>query len=86
MGNVSIPRYSDLLDREEQRGRLTEVQKAFNALALEALAGGADVANLLRSPVELQCELALGEKRDLLNLNFKSIKLLHTYPISLRIF
>ncbi|KAH9645257.1 hypothetical protein HF086_000420 [Spodoptera exigua] len=51
--------FNDLMDREEQRNRLFEVQKAFNTIALEALANGADVTNLLRSPVELQCELAL---------------------------
>ncbi|XP_075970830.1 protein qui-1 [Anticarsia gemmatalis] len=51
--------FSDLLDREEQRNRLVEVQKAFNATALEALGSGTDVADLLKSPVELQCELAL---------------------------
>ncbi|XP_028158797.1 NACHT domain- and WD repeat-containing protein 1 [Ostrinia furnacalis] len=51
--------YSNLLEREEQRSRLAEVQKAFNSLALEALAEDVDVADLLRSPVELQCELAL---------------------------
>lgn len=51
--------FSDLLDREEQRSRLFEIQKAFNATALEALANGVEVSDLLRSPVELQCELAL---------------------------
>ncbi|XP_063361352.1 protein qui-1 [Cydia amplana] len=51
--------FSNLVDREEQRGRLAEVQKAFNSLVLEAHAGGADVTHLLRSPVEIQCELAL---------------------------
>ncbi|KAL0840162.1 hypothetical protein ABMA28_015455 [Loxostege sticticalis] len=51
--------YTDLLEREEQRNRLSEVQKAFNSLALEAHAEGTDVSELLKSPVELQCELAL---------------------------
>ncbi|XP_047019975.1 protein qui-1 isoform X2 [Helicoverpa zea] len=51
--------FSDLMDREEQRSRLFEVQKAFNATALEASANGLEVSDLLRSPVELQCELAL---------------------------
>ncbi|CAG4977394.1 unnamed protein product [Colias eurytheme] len=51
--------YSNLLDREEERKRLCTVQKAFNTLALEAYDAGANVADLLRSPVEIQCELAL---------------------------
>ncbi|XP_041976047.1 NACHT domain- and WD repeat-containing protein 1 [Aricia agestis] len=51
--------YSDLLERDEQRKRLTGAQRAFNNLALEALERGSDVADLLRSPVEIQCELAL---------------------------
>ncbi|XP_049866312.1 protein qui-1 [Pectinophora gossypiella] len=51
--------FNDLVEREEQRKKLSEVQKAFNTLALAALPGNADIANLLRSPVEVQCELAL---------------------------
>ncbi|XP_045764510.1 protein qui-1 isoform X1 [Maniola jurtina] len=51
--------FSDLLDRDEQRKRLSIVQKVFNTLALEALEKGADVTNLLRSPVEIQCDTAL---------------------------
>ncbi|XP_012550806.2 protein qui-1 isoform X2 [Bombyx mori] len=51
--------FSDLLERDEQRSRLAEVQKAFNAVILEAISRGVDVSNLLRSPVEAQCELAL---------------------------
>ncbi|KAJ2938260.1 hypothetical protein O0L34_g17601 [Tuta absoluta] len=51
--------FNDLCERDEQRKRLAEVQTAFNALALEALPGNASITDLLRSPVELQCELAL---------------------------
>ncbi|XP_052750430.1 protein qui-1 [Galleria mellonella] len=51
--------FSDLLERDAERSRLGEVQKVFNTLTLEALDNGADVADLLRSPVEYQCELAL---------------------------
>ena len=54
------------MDREEQRSRLFEVQKAFNAVALEALANGAEVGDLLRSSVELQCDLALSKQNFLL--------------------
>lgn len=49
------------MEREEQRSRLSEVQKAFNSLALEAHSNGVDVTDLLRSPVEIQCDLALGK-------------------------
>ncbi|XP_037299409.1 uncharacterized protein LOC115450836 [Manduca sexta] len=51
--------FSDLLERGEQRNRLSEVQKAFNTIALEAASRGVDVTDLLRSPLEIQCELAL---------------------------
>ncbi|CAH2266800.1 jg7983 [Pararge aegeria aegeria] len=51
--------YSDLLERDDQRKKLLTVQKVFNTLALEALEGGADVAELLRSPLEIQCETAI---------------------------
>ncbi|CAF4897935.1 unnamed protein product [Pieris macdunnoughi] len=51
--------YSNLMEREEERQRLSTVQKAFNTLVLEAHDSGLDVADLLRSPVEIQCELAL---------------------------
>lgn len=57
----SFTRYSDLIEREEQRKRLTTVQKVFNTLALEALEEGANVIELLQSAVEVQCETALGE-------------------------
>ncbi|KAG7299948.1 hypothetical protein JYU34_016974 [Plutella xylostella] len=50
---------SDLQDRTEQRRRLSEVQDAFTAAALDAMARGVDVTGLLKSPVEIQCELAL---------------------------
>lgn len=63
----STLRFSDLQDRTEQRRSLSEVQDAFTAAALDAMARGVDVAGLLKSPVELQCELALGENiRDIL--------------------
>ncbi|XP_026328462.1 uncharacterized protein LOC113236548 [Hyposmocoma kahamanoa] len=51
--------YNDLVERKDQRSRLSEVQKAFNALATEALQVNANVSSLLKSPVEHQCELAL---------------------------
>ncbi|XP_050669310.1 protein qui-1 isoform X2 [Leptidea sinapis] len=51
--------YNNLLEREEERKRLSAVQKAFNNVVLEAYEGGASIAHLLRSPVEIQCELAL---------------------------
>ncbi|XP_048484798.1 protein qui-1 [Plutella xylostella] len=51
--------FSDLQDRTEQRRSLSEVQDAFTAAALDAMARGVDVAGLLKSPVEIQCELAL---------------------------
>ncbi|KAL4710411.1 hypothetical protein ACJJTC_008813, partial [Scirpophaga incertulas] len=53
--------YSNLLEREGQRDRLCEVQKAFSSLVLEALEHGADVAELLQSPVELQCYITCSE-------------------------
>ncbi|VVD03875.1 unnamed protein product, partial [Leptidea sinapis] len=56
--NVLV-RYNNLLEREEERKRLSAVQKAFNNVVLEAYEGGASIAHLLRSPVEIQCELAL---------------------------
>lgn len=55
-------RYNDLLERKDQRGRLSEVQKAFNALVLEALQVNSNVSSLLKSPLEHQCELALGKE------------------------
>ncbi|GBP96112.1 hypothetical protein EVAR_30355_1 [Eumeta japonica] len=54
-----VVRFSNLVERDEQRQRLSEVQKAFNSCALNALSEGCDVGDLLRSPVEIQCELAL---------------------------
>ncbi|XP_045534151.1 protein qui-1 [Papilio machaon] len=51
--------FSDLLEREDQRSRLSAIEKAFKALALEALGEKDGIADLLRSSTEIQCELAL---------------------------
>ncbi|GBP59807.1 NACHT and WD repeat domain-containing protein 2 [Eumeta japonica] len=56
---MSLPWRFSKSSRDEQRQRLSEVQKAFNSCALNALSEGCDVGDLLRSPVEIQCELAL---------------------------
>ncbi|XP_053602365.1 protein qui-1 [Plodia interpunctella] len=51
--------FNDLLEREEQRSRLSEVQKAFTTLVLDAIERGVEASDLLKSAVELQCESAL---------------------------
>ncbi|XP_060801152.1 protein qui-1 [Amyelois transitella] len=51
--------FSNLQEREEQRSRLSDIQKAFNTLVLDAIERGVEASDLLRSPVEIQCELAL---------------------------